>query len=115
MDAALEAEDHLEKLSKKEEQMRAHEEARRIAAAIESGEMDAQEPLFVLRARDITAAATVRGWTATARELGCPTGKTSEAIELALEMELWWPKQIPGRPDSLIERELTTEEPWIPG
>lgn len=45
------------------------------------------EPIFILRAQDLTAPAVVRIWAAIAELHGCP--KTLEAGMLADQMEVW--------------------------
>ena len=47
------------------------------------------EPLFVLRAKDRTAPATVRDWAQRAKNIGAPAEKVSEAMECARLMEAW--------------------------
>lgn len=85
--------------------MRARAELESLRSRIAAGEIHPDEPLFVLRAQDITAAPLVRRWIRDAYNLGCTAVKLNAAGTLASQMEDWWPKQIPGRPDSRIERE----------
>jgi hypothetical protein len=47
------------------------------------------EPLFVLRAQDRCAPATVRDWAGRAFNLGASEEKVREAMDLALLMEQW--------------------------
>lgn len=47
------------------------------------------EPIFVLRAKDLTAPSTVRGWAHHARAVGCAEPKVQEAFNLAASMESW--------------------------
>lgn len=47
------------------------------------------EPVFVLRAADRCAPATVRDWAGRATGAGCPSAKIDEAMDIAREMEAW--------------------------
>ena len=47
------------------------------------------EPIFVLVAHDRVAPATVREWARRALALGSPEEKCREAMDCALDMELW--------------------------
>lgn len=47
------------------------------------------EPVFTLRARDITAPNTIRRWASAAAELGAPPEKVGDALRLAAYMETW--------------------------
>jgi len=47
------------------------------------------EPIFVLRAQDLTAPGIVRAWANMARKVGCPETKIKEAFQLADRMEEW--------------------------
>lgn len=47
------------------------------------------EPLFVLRAHDRLAPATVRDWAHRAKGLGVRQEKVNDAMEAALQMEIW--------------------------
>jgi hypothetical protein len=47
------------------------------------------EPLFVLRATDITAPGVVKYWVASARRRGCSEEKLQEALKCAEEMARW--------------------------
>ena len=50
---------------------------------------DMDEPLFVLRAKDITAPAIVRHWADVAALLDVPAAKVAEAQACADAMEQW--------------------------
>lgn len=47
------------------------------------------EPLFILRAKDMVAPGVVRVWVHYARASGTPEAKLSEALALAERMEQW--------------------------
>lgn len=47
------------------------------------------EPVFVLCARDVAAAAAVRDWVERARALETPTTKLFEALAIADAMDVW--------------------------
>lgn len=47
------------------------------------------EPIFVLRGQDLLAPSTIRQWVDTARRLGTPPEKLSEALRCARAMEAW--------------------------
>lgn len=53
------------------------------------------EPVFVLRAQDMSADILVDFWAELALRMGCPQEKVDEAIDLAAEMRAWphrkWP------------------------
>ena len=72
---------------------------------LESGDMSPEEPLFILRARDVLASHTVRRWVEQARLIGdCVPGvKIAEAERLADQMDAWPIKQVPGRPDTRVD------------
>ena len=56
---------------------------------------DAEEPVFVLRAQDMSADILVDFWAELALRMGCSQEKVDEAIDLAAEMRAWpnrkWP------------------------
>ena len=82
--------------------MRAIDELARLAARIASGDMPADEPLFVLRGQDRDAADTVHFWASRANSHGTPLAKCDEAIELAAQMDAWPVKQTAGRPETRL-------------
>mgnify|MGYP001564185867 FL=1 len=47
------------------------------------------EPVFVLRAQDRCAAATVRQWAAAAQHVGAPREKVVQALDDADAMDAW--------------------------
>lgn len=49
----------------------------------------ADEPVFVLRAQDITAPEAVEAWIAIARRAGAPAAKLEHAMLHAKAMRLW--------------------------
>lgn len=53
------------------------------------------EEIFVLRAQDILAARTVRGWAQLASDLGVSESKVDEAALCARRMENWPDRKIP--------------------
>jgi hypothetical protein len=80
--------------------MDAVSEVENLLAKIESGYLPPNEPLFVIRARDLSSDRMVLEWCAAARELGSPEAKIAEAKQVALAMETWPVKQVPGRPET---------------
>jgi hypothetical protein len=84
--------------------MRASQEVDRLKTKIASGELPADEPLFVLRARDRLAASLVRQWAVIAEKHGCPAEKVADANRLADLMEDWPTKQTPGRDETRSTR-----------
>ena len=76
--------------------MRAIDVIERLQRKIADGSMSPDEPLFVLRAQDMTAADRVREWVSVARKLGCPVEKYSEASEVADAMTRWPMRKVPG-------------------
>lgn len=82
--------------------MKAKDELIRIATMLGTGELSANEPLFVLRARDYYAAKAVWYWICSCKEDGrVPEEKMREAERLHALMLEWPGKHIPG-----------TDEPW---
>lgn len=53
------------------------------------------EPVFLLRARDIAAAPAVRAWAALAMEAGAPVSVIEQALQQADRMEAWAVKKVP--------------------
>jgi hypothetical protein len=53
------------------------------------------EPIFVLRGRDILAAEVVRFWATIAQDNKVSTGKVLDALTLADRMELWPHRKLP--------------------
>lgn len=53
------------------------------------------EPIFILRAQDMTAPEAVRFWVHFARLLGMRPEKLAEAEELAKQMEAWPRRKVP--------------------
>ncbi len=49
----------------------------------------ADEPVFVLRAKDVFAPAMIRLWATAARAAGTPADKTNAALNTADQMEAW--------------------------
>jgi hypothetical protein len=47
------------------------------------------EPVFVLRAQDMSAPGLVRLWAENASSVGCSSEKVAEALKCAVEMEAW--------------------------
>ena len=82
--------------------MRAIDELARLAARIASGDMPADEPLFVLRGQDLDAANTTRYWASRASHRGTPLAKYDEALDLAVQMDAWPVKQTAGRPETRL-------------
>lgn len=80
--------------------MEASKELVRIQEKINDGSLSPNEPLFILRAQDITASEAVYKWVELAKEAGATEEKINEAILLAMSMDLWPTKQVPGRPET---------------
>lgn len=80
--------------------MRAIEYVNRLIEKLASGDLDPNEPLFVLRARDKSAADHVRRWAEQARNMCCPLEKVDGAVRCAEEMDRWPTKRVPGCPDT---------------
>lgn len=57
------------------------------------------EPVFVLRAKDMVAPATVMRWAALAETAGVSREKVVEARDLAMQMVLWQEKNGSKVPD----------------
>jgi len=53
------------------------------------GRAEADEPVFVLRANDRIAPATIRDWVQRSKNAGMHEDKVEEAMEIAAEMERW--------------------------
>ncbi|MGH8639135.1 MAG: hypothetical protein ACREUZ_18525 [Burkholderiales bacterium] len=53
------------------------------------------EPIFVLRAQDLLAPATVRHWAEDAEKAGCVAARVREARDLADAMERWPGRKMP--------------------
>ena len=82
--------------------MKATEEIDRLLCKIQDGDMPPDEPVFVLRARDLLAAGAVTCWAQTARALDVPIERINEAMALAEKMRQWPVKQVPGRPETRV-------------
>ncbi len=80
--------------------MRAIDELKRLAEKIASGDMHPDEPLFILRAQDMSAPDQVAEWCRRGRHFGTPEEKLAEAMEIAEQMVAWPVKQVPGRPET---------------
>lgn len=78
--------------------MKAMEELQRLRKKIESGDMPADEPVFVLRARDMLAGIAIRHWCEYAKANNVPVARIREAEQLSHSMERWPEKQVPGLP-----------------
>lgn len=78
--------------------MKAEQEIDRLNRKLRDGSLDPEEPLFVLRASDILAAATVDGWADLLDRLdGMGNPKVAEARRLAVAMKRWPRRKVPGR------------------
>lgn len=53
------------------------------------------EPLFILRAQDVTAAATIEYWIKNARSYGVNMEKLAEAERIVVEMRQWPNRKVP--------------------
>lgn len=80
--------------------MRAIDEVDRLVQELQSGNIHPEEPLFVLRARDVSASILVRFWIMAGRLLGIPGSKLDEAGRCANAMDEWNLRRVPGRPET---------------
>ena len=94
--------------------MQAELEIARLVEKLESGDIPSEEPLFVLRGQDQTAAIAVRLWAMRAKELGTPRLKCLEALRLSDDMDQWPVKQVPGCPNTRrLDGVVWEESPMI--
>lgn len=56
---------------------------------------DEDEPLFLLRGRDVLASSTILAWCERAKQFGVPQKKIDEAISLSVSMILYPTKKFP--------------------
>lgn len=82
--------------------MKAKDEIKRLLAALASGDIHPDEPLFSLRGRDSLAAETVRFWSKTALRAGALPVKCAVALATARTMDAWPVKQIPGMDETRV-------------
>lgn len=76
---------------------------------------DADEPVFVLRGRDMVAARAVRWWIWCARNRGVPPVKLDSAYAQAEAFEAWLDKAVPSpRPDSRQPARTADQELKLP-
>jgi hypothetical protein len=66
--------------------------------SLEDGGIPANEPVFLLRAKDRAAADTVRFWANLVREMGGAPEMVEAALLQADKMEEWYPQQVPDMP-----------------
>ena len=78
--------------------MTVSEELVRIAAKLEAGELDPNEPMFPLFGHDLLGAGATTAWAVCARAIGTPQERVDSAMQTAEAMRAWKPKKIPGRP-----------------
>ena len=90
--------------------MLAQQEIENLQKKIASGELPADEPIFVLRARDALAAQMVEQWVGLAMMAGCPKEKTEEARQHLERMKAWPVRQMPGLPST---RRVIMGEPFV--
>lgn len=80
--------------------MEAFREINMLVSKIKDGSLPVDEPLFVLRGRDLLAAGSVTAWAVTAAAIGVPQERVDEAMALAEKMRKWETKRVPGVPES---------------
>lgn len=78
--------------------MKALEEIARLQQKLEDGTLPPDEPLFVLRGQDKTAADTIRRWANDLASADGPADKVQEARQIAEQFDCWPVKQVPGVP-----------------
>lgn len=82
--------------------MKAKDEIARLFSQLNSGELDPEEPLFCIRARDLDSSATVAIWAVLAASSGAPLTTVKVAQKVAATMAIWPIKQVPGKPDTRV-------------
>jgi len=80
--------------------MRAKQEIEHLLRKIETGKLPEDEPLFVLRAKDVLASGLIHIWIIAAKAMGVPSEKLDKAQKLADEIDSWPIKEIPGCPET---------------
>jgi len=90
--------------------MKAFEEVNRLRGKMLAGDLDPEEPVFTLRARDVLAGDVVDYWCNLATGAGVPVEKVVEARNLAAAMRIWPIQQIPGRDSTRVDRRLRMEK-----
>lgn len=75
--------------------MKAREEVAELQWKLDNGKMDPDEPVFVLRAQDVTAAHFVYEWAKMAAHMNVDHKKVEEANNCANYMVTWKTKKVP--------------------
>lgn len=83
--------------------MKATEEIANLIAKISSGNLHPDEPLFVLRARDVFAGLMIKEWLELVTPSGIPLEKIQEARRCLSAVIAWPTKQVPGLPHTRIK------------
>ena len=65
------------------------------------------EPVFLIRAKDIVSAGAVRDWANRAESVGASPEIVAAAREHAARMDAWRPKQVPDMPVTRLDPEAT--------
>lgn len=93
--------------------MLAGKEIKRLQRKLNCGELSPDEPLFVLRGRDILAADVIANWVELAKQVDVPVERVAEAEELLNAVRRWSVKQVPGRAETRRETnaDLVIQEP----
>jgi len=86
--------------------MEAFKEVNRLRGKMLAGDLDPEEPVFVLRARDVLADEVVDYWCNLATGAGVPMDKLVDARGCAAAMRIWPVKQLPGRPETRSDRRM---------
>lgn len=82
--------------------MKAKDEIQRLVRKLESGDINPEEPLFCIRARDVDSAAAVIIWCVLATQSGAALEKVRGAQRTAEAMQDWPIKQVAGCPSTRI-------------
>lgn len=74
-----------------------------------SGDMKPDEPVFILRGRDVLAPLLVYNWAMMAHVIGVPQTKVQGAHACASEMDDWPVSRVPGRPEATSHKPNLTQ------
>jgi len=81
-------------------EMRAKEEIANLVAKLDSGDLPFDEPIFVLRARDILSVPTLKAWISMAKLIQASPVKIETAERFIPVMQGWAFKRRPGCPET---------------
>lgn len=90
--------DALERYIKGMRRMTLQEQLTKFQTLVNEGKLDGTQPAFILIGQDMVAAETVRFWAHGARVAGSPDNMTDNAMAIALSMDAWPVKRVPGSP-----------------